>query len=76
MQLSPDGTRVAYVVDNNDGAGVRTAQLWVMTLADGRSVRFGGGTEPSGNPVWSPDGQWIAYQRRVGGKAGPDRREA
>ena len=70
VQLSPDGTRVAYTVDNNDGPGRPYPQVWVMTLADGRSVRFGADGEPSGNPVWSPDGEWVAYQGRVGDKAG------
>ena len=45
-------------------------QLWVMTLADGKTVRFGGEKEPSGNPDWSADGQWLAYRGRVGDKAG------
>jgi dipeptidyl aminopeptidase/acylaminoacyl peptidase len=70
VQLSPDASRVAYVVDNNDGPGRPYGQLWVMTLADGKSVRFGGEKESSGNPEWSPDGQWLAYRGRVGDKAG------
>jgi Tol biopolymer transport system component len=70
VALSPDGTRVAYVVENNDGAGRPYGQLWVMTLADGKSVRFGGEKESSGNPEWSPDGQTIAYRGRVGDKSG------
>jgi len=68
--LSPDGTRVAYVVDNNDGPGRPYGQLSVMTLADGKSVRFGADKESSGDPQWSPDGQWIAYRGRAGGKSG------
>jgi dipeptidyl aminopeptidase/acylaminoacyl peptidase len=70
VALSPDGTRAAYVVENNDGPGRPYGQLWVMTLADGKSVRFGGEKESSGNPEWSPDGQWIAYRGRVGDKSG------
>src|SRR5450432_901800 len=70
MQVSPDGTRVAYVVENNDGARRPYGQLWVMTMADGRTVRFGGDKEPSGNPEWAPDGQSIAYNGRVGDSAG------
>jgi dipeptidyl aminopeptidase/acylaminoacyl peptidase len=70
VQLSPDGTRVAYVVENNDGARRPYGQLWVMTIADGRTVRFGGEKEPSGNPEWAPDGQSIAYSGRVGDKSG------
>src|SRR5262245_50212724 len=70
VQLSPDGTRAAYVVDNNDGPARPYGQLWVMTLADGKSVRFGAEKESSGDPQWSPDGQWIAYRGRADGKSG------
>ena len=70
VEVSPDATRVAYTVENNDGAGRPYGQLWVMTIADGKSVRFGADKEPSGNPEWSPDSQWIAYRGRVGDKSG------
>jgi len=70
VQVSPDATRIAYVVDSNDGAGRPYGQLWVMTLADGKSVRFGADKESSGNPEWSPDSQSIAYRGRVGDKTG------
>jgi dipeptidyl aminopeptidase/acylaminoacyl peptidase len=70
IEVSPDAARVAYTVENNDGSGRPYSQLWVMTLADGKSTRFGGEKEPSGNPTWSPDSQWIAYRGRVGDKTG------
>ncbi len=70
VQLSPDAARVAYTIENNDGTGRPYSQLWVMTLADGKSLRFGGDKEPAGDPQWSPDGQWIAYRGRAGGKTG------
>src|SRR5262245_3484630 len=70
VQLSPDGTRAAYVVDNNDGPGRPYGQLWVVTLADGKSVRFGAEKESSGDPQWAPDGQSIAYRGRVDVKSG------
>src|SRR5262245_16779255 len=70
VRVSPDGTRVAYSVENNDGAGRPWGQIWVMTVADGKTVRFGGEKDGSANPVWSPDGQWIAYRGRVGDKSG------
>ena len=70
VALSPDGSHLAYVVENNDGSGRPYGQLWVMTIADGKSVRFGGEKESSGNPEWAPDGRSIAYQGSVGGKHG------
>src|SRR5262245_10628969 len=70
VQLSPDGRRVAYVVENNDGSGRPYGQLWVMTIADGKSVRFGGERDSSGDPVWSHDGQAIAYRGSAGAKSG------
>src|SRR5216117_2844263 len=41
VHLSPAGTRVAYTVENNDGTGRPYTQVWVMTLADGKTARFG-----------------------------------
>ena len=38
VELSKDATRAAYIVESNDGAGRPYGQLWVMTLADGKSV--------------------------------------
>jgi dipeptidyl aminopeptidase/acylaminoacyl peptidase len=70
LQMSPDATRVAYVVDRNDGEGRPWGQLFVMTIADGKSVRFGAERDPSGSPEWSPDGQWLAYRGRLGDKSG------
>jgi dipeptidyl aminopeptidase/acylaminoacyl peptidase len=70
VEVSPDGSRVAYTVENNDGNGRPYGQLWVMTLADGKTTRLGGDKEPSGNPTWSPDGQWLAYRGRVADRAG------
>jgi dipeptidyl aminopeptidase/acylaminoacyl peptidase len=51
-QISPDGTRLAAIVD---------ASLWVFPL-DGRPpVRLTAGG--SASPRWSPDGQSIVYER-------------
>jgi dipeptidyl aminopeptidase/acylaminoacyl peptidase len=70
VQVAPDGARVAYVVDNADGPERPYGQLWVMTIADGKTVRFGGDKVSSGNPEWSPDGQTLAYRGRVGDRTG------
>src|SRR5438128_737190 len=56
--FSPDGKRLAYTVINNDGPRRPYSQLWVMNLADGKSIRLGGEKEASSGPEWSPDGEW------------------
>jgi dipeptidyl aminopeptidase/acylaminoacyl peptidase len=70
VQFSPDGARIAYTVNNNDGPGRPYGQLWILTMADGKSIRFGKEKESSSGPEWSPDGRWIAYQGRMDGKSG------
>jgi dipeptidyl aminopeptidase/acylaminoacyl peptidase len=70
VALSPDGTRVAYSVESNDAPGRPYRQLWVASLADGKSSRIGGENDRGGEPYWSPDGRWIAWSGRVGGRSG------
>jgi dipeptidyl aminopeptidase/acylaminoacyl peptidase len=70
VQLSPDGARLAYTITRNDGPRRAFGQLWIMTLADQKSICLSAGDEPSGNPEWSPDGKSIAYSGRLEGKSG------
>jgi dipeptidyl aminopeptidase/acylaminoacyl peptidase len=70
VQWSPDATRIAYTVSNNDGPRRPYSQLWIMTVADQKSIRLAADKESSSGPEWSPDGQWIAYQGRSQGKSG------
>ena len=70
VALSPDGARLAYIVNRNDGPGRPYSQLVVMTLADGRSTAFSKEKESSGGAEWSPDGQWIAYNGKLGDQSG------
>jgi len=56
-RVSPDGKFVAFDIENATSAAV-----WVYELAGGTSMRqltFGG---KSRYPVWSRDGQWVAFQ--------------
>src|SRR5713101_6961799 len=69
-KFSPDGSRVAYMVINNDGPGRPYPQIWVMNLADGKSLRLGAEKDATATPTWSPDGQWLAYEGREGGRSG------
>ena len=51
LALSPDGSRIAYA-----GRG----GLSIRRMSDQETVRVGiGGT----NPVFSPDGEWVGFQR-------------
>ena len=45
---SPDGTRIAYQLDN---------AIWVRDLTGGSAQQIIAGS----NPSWSPDGQWLVY---------------
>jgi dipeptidyl aminopeptidase/acylaminoacyl peptidase len=59
LALSPDGTRVVFRdrVLNSEG------DLWLLDLNKGTTTRFTFDRSATGNhsPVWSPDGQRIAF---------------
>ena len=61
VQFSPDGSQIAYTVVHHDRPGRPYSQLCVLDVAAGKSSRVGGEKEVASEPVWSPDGQWIAY---------------
>ncbi len=61
VRFSPDGSKLAYTVTRSDVGRRGITQLFVMTLDGRKSVAISRGDEPSSDPVWSPDGQWIAY---------------
>ena len=50
VQFSPDGARLAYSITRNDSNRRPFGQLWIMTVADGKSIGLSSGDEPSGNP--------------------------
>ena len=57
-RISPDGRRLARQrVDD----GRNNPDLWVDDFARGTRVRITTGPEPDIHPVWSPDGQYLAY---------------
>jgi dipeptidyl aminopeptidase/acylaminoacyl peptidase len=67
VQFSPDGSRIAYSVTNNDRPGSPYSQLWLMDTASGKTTQVEGA---SGGARWSPDGRWIASFGRVGEQFG------
>ncbi|MGH9938334.1 MAG: TolB family protein, partial [Blastocatellia bacterium] len=66
-QFSPDGSRIAYNITNNDRPGSPYSQLWLMEVASGKTTQVEGA---SGGARWSPDGKSIACFGRVGDKSG------
>ena len=70
VALSPDGHRVAYIVVMRDRPGRPYGQLWLMELATQKSTRVGGEKDFGGSPLWSPDGNWLAFHGNQGGKSG------
>lgn len=58
---SPQGDRIVYVA----GVKGRKPQLFLRYLDTGQSVRLTNLTESPRNPVWSPDGKYIAFTMRV-----------
>ena len=67
VRSSPDGSRIAYGVTNNDQPGAPYSQLWLKDVATGKTTRVEGA---SGGARWSPDGKLIACSGRAGDKSG------
>src|SRR5262249_8233051 len=55
--VSPDGRMVAYVASVNGKLAI-----WIRPL-DGTTPRLLPGTENAGQPFWSPDSGWIAFNQ-------------
>ncbi|MGC1730663.1 MAG: S9 family peptidase [Steroidobacteraceae bacterium] len=61
VALSPDATRIAYTILSRDQPGRPYSQIWVMDIASGRARRLAGEKDVNSDPVWSPNGEWLAY---------------
>ncbi len=57
VSVSRDGRRAIVVIPGPD----RVAHLWLVDLASGVRSRFTLDDEESTNPIWSPDGRFVAY---------------
>jgi serine/threonine-protein kinase len=62
IAISPDGTRIVYTVKADPSA---TSTLYVRKLDQAKATELAKGS----NPVFSPDGQWIAFENFTSGSS-------
>jgi dipeptidyl aminopeptidase/acylaminoacyl peptidase len=61
-QLSPDGSRIAFVVTTlSEERDEYLSQIWVVPAGGGEPRRFTTGPKRDTSPRWSPDGRWLAF---------------
>ena len=67
-QVSPDGTKVVYVVSEIDRpSGKSNSDLWLVPVSGGEPKRLTTAEGPDSHPRWSPDGSRIAFLSNRGG---------
>lgn len=66
---SPDGARIAFTAQRDpDLISLGTADIYVVTVSDGKVKKIVSTPGPDRNPHWSPDGKQIAYETADGAK--------
>ena len=70
-QISPDGSRIAYVRRSNDIMADRArSAIWLIDTRSGEEMPLAGGPDASAfAPRWSPDGTRLAYVSTASGGA-------
>ena len=62
-QISPDGSRVAFVLSNNHVTDTVNpkSNIWIVDTEGGATRRLTAGTRTDLKPRWSPDGRHLAF---------------
>jgi dipeptidyl aminopeptidase/acylaminoacyl peptidase len=68
-QISPDGRRVAFVVNAFDSSKARVSSIWLTDIDGGTPRPLGGSEARQRMPRWSPDGRYLACLSQAGSGA-------
>lgn len=66
VAISPDGQRVAFTRALSENTSETRSQIWLMD-SRGSVTRVSFGSNSASGPIWSRDGQWLAYSVASGG---------
>lgn len=72
VRVSPDAKLVAYSVSEavmTDDRSEWVSQIWIATADGAKATQLTFGGKSSSNPIWSRDGQWLAFVSDRSGKS-------